>query len=251
MTMRKWLLTLLNFQTIAILVIAMISCFVAIRYQIKIHQSMMLFGLIISFPLVFSLQSAYKGRERAREYLSSFNAGLISVREAFLQSGKISTPNQQRIQQLIGELHHDFFTYLQYGKGEPTKILESFSRVSNFMIEQKAEVNSKLKFRVGRYMRDVHDSATYLVSTKTHKTVNGIRALSTLSAFIFPVIQAAFLLNVFDQLPGFVIYVISFCTSLVLAILQLIQQQLEDPFDQDGLDDIQLEVFSFPTIAKT
>jgi hypothetical protein len=81
--------------------------------------------------------------------------------------------------------------------------------------------------------------------------VNGIRALSTLSAFIFPVIQAAFLLNVFDQLPGFVIYVISFCTSLVLAILQLIQQQLEDPFDQDGLDDIQLEVFSFPTIAKT
>ena len=92
--MSKWFNTILNIRTLGILLIGLAACFFAIHYQIKIHQNMVLFGLIISFPLVFSLQSAFKRRERALEYLAVFKAGCLAVEESFRMSKKLSNPKK-------------------------------------------------------------------------------------------------------------------------------------------------------------
>jgi hypothetical protein len=74
--MRKRFITTLNIQTLTLPVITAVSCFIAIRSQIRIHYNLMLFSLINSFPLVCSLQSTFRRPEKAREYLSIFDAYL-------------------------------------------------------------------------------------------------------------------------------------------------------------------------------
>ena len=231
--------------TLVILAVSIVSCYISIRFQLKIHNNMMLFGLIVSFPLVFALQSAFKRRDRALEYLSIFSSSLLSVSEAFKQTNRMSRHNRQTIQTIIEGLQNELFNYLQTGNDDPTKVLSSFSQVSSFIILDKDEIDDRLKFRIGRYMKDVYDSAHYLVAIKTHGTMVGTRILSYIFVSIFPLIQAQFLLNSFGQeFPEWVIYIVSFLTSITLGALILIQQQLEDPFDRDGLDDIQFDKFS-------
>jgi len=242
----KWIKRLLlNTATLVILAVSVVSCYVTIRFQLKIHSNMMLFGLIVSFPLVFALQSAFKRRDKVLEYLSVFSSSLLSVSEAFKQTNKMSRHNRQTIQNIIESLESELFNYLKTGNDDPVKVLSSFSQVSSFIILDRDEIDDRLKFRIGRYMKDVYDSAHYLVSIKTHGTMVGTRMLSYIFVSIFPMIQAQFLLNTFGHsFPQWIIYVISLITSITLGALILIQQQLEDPFDQDGLDDIKFDNFS-------
>lgn len=247
----KWIKRiLLSKHTLIILAISVVSCYIAIRYRLKIHHNMMLFGLIISFPLVFALQSAFKRRDRALEYLSKFSSGLISISEAFQQTPKMSRHNRQAIQTIIIDLETNFFNYLQFAKDDPVKVISSFGQISSFIIIDRDEVDDRLKFRVGRYMQDVYDSVHYLIGIKTHGTMVGTRFLSYVLITIFPIIQAQILLDAVGvQFPEWTIYFASFFTSIILGGLLLIQQQLEDPFDQDGLDDIQFDKFSI--VRKT
>jgi len=242
----KWIKRLLlSPATLVILAVSIVSCYISIRFQLTIHHNMMLFGLIVSFPLVFALQSAFKRRDRALEYLSIFSSSLLSVSEAFKQTNKMSKHNRQTIQTIIESLQSELFNYLQTGNDDPTKVLSSFSQVSSFIILDRDEIDDRLKFRIGRYMKDVYDSTHYLIAIKTHGTMVGTRVLSYIFVSIFPMIQAQFLLNTFGpRFPEWIIYVVSLITSITLGALILIQQQLEDPFDQDGLDDIQFEKFS-------
>jgi hypothetical protein len=247
----KWIIRLLqNKITLIIIAVSMASCYIAIRYQLKIHHNMMLFGLIISFPLVFALQSAFKRRDRVLEYLSLFSASLISISEAFQQTRKISRQNKIIVQGIIVSLQDNLYNYLKYGKEDPVQTLCSFNQISSFIILNHEEIDDRLKFRIGRYMKDAYDSAQSLVAIKTHGTMVGTRVLSYIFICIFPIIQAQFLLESLGHMVStWGIYLISFFTSITLAALLLIQQQLEDPFNQDGLDDIQFDKFTI--VGKT
>ncbi|ULQ50914.1 hypothetical protein [Flavihumibacter fluvii] len=245
--MKKWLLSLLNPQTLVFLGVAIVSFFSAAYFNLRVSHNMILFSLVISFPLVFSLQAAYKVRERAREYLSGFNAGMIAVSDSFLQANTLSKANQQKIQKIIADLHGNYVEYLKNGSGDASMVLASFSQITFFLVQHNDQLDTKVTFSVNKYMRYVNECGVYLVSTKQHKTVRGIRVLSTIALHLFTFIQAAYLLNtVGGLLPNALIFFISFISSLTLASLQLIQRQLEDPFDQDGFDDIRFEMFSFP-----
>src|SRR4029078_1406888 len=87
--------------TLVILAVSIVSCYISIRFRLKIHNNMMLFGLIVSFPLVFALQSAFKRRDRALEYLSIFSSSLLSVSEACKQTNRMSRHNRQPTQGIV------------------------------------------------------------------------------------------------------------------------------------------------------
>lgn len=242
----KWIKTLLNIRTLGILAIGLASCFLAIRYQIKVHNNMVLFGLIISFPLVFSLQSAFKRREKALEYLALFKAGLSAVKESFQISKKLTEPNREIIRQVIVRANLEFFTYLEKGIKKQHDVYQNFIQITDFMFAHKEEMSSKAMFRITRYMKDVYNSVSYLMTLKTHRTVNVVRVFSNIFICLFPILQAGLLVDNFGKdLPEFVIYLISVSSAIILGTLLQIQRQLEDPFDQDGFDDIKLEEFGF------
>lgn len=244
--MEKWLRSLVNPQTIILLFTSVVSCAVTLHYDLRIHNGMMLFGLIVSFPLVFSLQSAFKTRDRAIEYLSMYQAAMNAIHNAIMSRPGISAEVKDKGTSLIASVHTNFISYLGRRGDQAEKILSDFHRLPDFFAKEKEEIGSKLLDRLGRYLKDANNAAYYLVSVKNHGTVVAVRWLSYVLVNLFPLIQAAFLRDSFSHLPPITIYIVSCFTSLALAVLLLIQKQLEDPFDQDGLDDIQLKLFSLP-----
>ena len=68
-----------NVRTFLAVIISQIAAFLAIRYQIKFNLNLMLFGLAVAFPVHFSIQAAFKRREKALEYFSAFKGGLMTL----------------------------------------------------------------------------------------------------------------------------------------------------------------------------
>lgn len=68
-----------NFRTLLALVISQAATYIAITNDLSFHLDLLLFGICIVFPLHFSMQSAFKRRDRALEYFSLFKGGSMSL----------------------------------------------------------------------------------------------------------------------------------------------------------------------------
>src|SRR5688572_8767970 len=95
------ILNLINLRTLSVLLISQVAAFLTIHYQIKFNIDVVLFGLAIAFPLAFSLQAAFKRREKALEYFGRFKAGTIALHYSFRISEDLSPEKQNEIQNTL------------------------------------------------------------------------------------------------------------------------------------------------------
>ena len=96
------------------------------------------------------------------------------------------------------------------------------------------------------------------ISIKVHRTPQSIRAYCELFIYIFPFYYAPTLIynlgnsdsnfEIGSTFGGtefvdttFLVYALNIIISFILISLFNVQEQIEDPFDQDGMDDIKLE----------
>jgi hypothetical protein len=78
----------INIRTFIVVAVALLSCFIAITFNVSIHLNIVLFGLAIAFPLATSIQMAFKRREKALEYLGLFKSGLLAIHYSFQMSNR-------------------------------------------------------------------------------------------------------------------------------------------------------------------
>lgn len=242
---------LANPRTFLTLLISLLSCFVVFYYDIKLNNETMLFGLIISFPLVFSLQSSFRRRDRALEFLSLFKASLNVVYRSIARSRKMPEEKRKEARDLLNSAADKLVRCLRDSTVTSKEVYDSFDEVFYFVESQGKMVASNGATRVIRYMRDVYESGAYLLSLKSHRTIVALRLFSFIFINLFPFMQAAVLNHTMgDDMPRYVIYAASLITAFVLITMYNIQVQLEYPFDQIGLDDIHLEDFTFDPLVK-
>ncbi|MCZ8217183.1 MAG: hypothetical protein O9262_13140, partial [Cyclobacteriaceae bacterium] len=70
---------IINYKTILITILALISTFVCIHFNFTAKFPDMLVGVAIVFPVVFSIGSAYTRRETALQRLSDFKGHGIAI----------------------------------------------------------------------------------------------------------------------------------------------------------------------------
>lgn len=242
---------LANPRTFITLGISLVSCYLVFELELVLNNEAMLLGLIISFPLVFSLQSSFRRRDRALEYLSRFKAALNVVYRSIVRSKKFSEETRAEARAVVYKASENLVFCLRDDARTMDQVHESFDEIFYYIEEQGKLMSGNSASRVIRYMRDVYECGTYLLSLKRHRTITALRAFSFIFINLFPFMQAAVLYgSVGDKVPHLVIYVASFVTAFVLITMYNIQVQLEYPFDQIGLDDIHLEDFVFAPVTK-
>ena len=96
--MNKYL-SILNWRTALAIAIALATAFVTISQEFQYNFDLALISIAIIFPLVFTIRSAFRRREKALEYLSQFKAGLITVGHCFAENKKIDP--DKKISQLV------------------------------------------------------------------------------------------------------------------------------------------------------
>ena len=239
------LLNYFNVRTFLALVISQVAAFLATSYNIKFHLDLLLFGLCIVFPLHFSMQSAFKRRDRALEYFSLFKGGAMALHYSFQIAEDLVIEKKKKASLLLKDVVTQLLNQLEYRIAGYNNLQLKLDGLFSFIQENKEEISRRNTLRMVRYMRDVTESSAYLISLINHRTVAGLRFYSAFFIVIFPLIQAPIVLYHLDGIvTTWLIYVFLAITSLILVTLNNFQTMLEYPFDQKGLDNISIKDFS-------
>src|ERR1700759_3629884 len=94
---------LFSIHTFLIACISMISSFVSIRYEISLYADFFIVGVILAFPISFSMREAFRRRERAIAYLSLFKGSLQSVYYCF-ENGKLNQDKKMEMKTILTDI---------------------------------------------------------------------------------------------------------------------------------------------------
>lgn len=239
------LLYYFNVRTFLALAISQVAAYLAISYGIKFHLDLLLFGLCIVFPLHFSMQSAFKRRDRALEYFSLFKGGAMAVHYSFQIAEDLLPEKKKQATTLLKSVVNQLMQQLEYRIAGYSKLQGNLNELFSFVDANKEEISKRNSLRIIRYLRDITESSAYLLSLVNHRTMAGLRFYSAFFIIIFPAIQAPIVLHNLDGvLSPLLIHILLGFTSIVLVTLNNFQTMIEYPFDSKGMDNISIKDFS-------
>src|SRR6188768_1478674 len=197
------ILNFINVRTFLALIISQVAAFLVIHFQIKFHLDLLLFGLCVVFPLHFSMQAAFKRRDRALEYFSLFKAGSMAMHYSFQVSEDLAIEKKQQAASLLKIVVTQLFDQLEDRRAGFARVQQKLDEVFLFIQNNHEEISKRNVLRMIRYLKDVTESSTFLISLVNHRTMVGLRFYTIFFIVIFPMIQAPIVLH---RLDGIVPY---------------------------------------------
>ena len=201
-------------------------------------------SIAIIFPLVFTIRGSFRRRENALEHLSEFRSALITLHYFFSANENLTLEQKGEIKSILQDISNITLEHLR-NNGTDTKNLDIvLQKVYDFTMDSKKTLPRTLKDKVFRFMKDLHESIENVYAIHTHRTPISLKAYCKLFIYIFPLIYAPTIIyNIGAEHAQWVEYTIVILTQFILISLYNIQNQLEYPFDNVGLDDIILDNF--------
>jgi hypothetical protein len=234
----------INIRTFAILILSQLSCYLAISFGFKLRFDFVLFGIAIAFPLGFSIQSAFKRREKALEFLSLFKAGLLTIHYSFNLSKKLGGHQKHGARSILTGISDKLILQLKSFDGDMKPMQNEFDKLIDFIEQNREEISGRVVMRIVRYMEHVAEGTAYLLSLVQHRTMAGLRLYAIMFITFFVTFNGPSLYYRMDQvLPLWAVYVSAALSSMLLITLYNFQQLIEYPFRQQGSDYIKLDDF--------
>src|SRR5579859_1084838 len=239
---------IINYKTFILTGLAVASTYLCFHWGFTAKFPDMLVGVAIVFPVVFSIGSAYTRRETALQRFSDFKGHAIAIYYAsrdWSSDKESNLPAQARslIYELLVTLkamlkvkeHH------QWDEHEK-KIYELFSKLSRLtMAFRNHGVQSGEISRVSQYVSKMIIAFDNMRIVYRYRTPITLRAYSKVFIYYFPIIYGPYFASTFHDFSAQLEYVMPILYSFILVSLDNIQDQLEDPFDEVGEDDIVIE----------
>ncbi|MEY8021712.1 hypothetical protein AB8P51_12830 [Muriicola sp. SD30] len=226
------------------LIISVLTVFLCFTFNIRFHLDLTLLSIAIVFPLVFTIRGSFRRREKALEHLSQFRAALKTMYYFANSSNNLTEEDKKEISDILVEISDMSMEHLKNNK-ESTETLDMITdKVQSFVISKSEIIGGRLKDRIFRFMNDLHESLENLHAINTHRTPISLKAYCLVFIYIFPLIYAPTIIRdlATENTPS-VTYFVVILTEFILISLYNIQDQLEYPFDDYGLDDIKLDGF--------
>ena len=235
-------LSIINHRTLITVLLSLVIPYSAYEFKIIYNIDLTLISLAIIFPLVFAIRGAFKRREKALEHLSLFRGSLKTIEYFFMNSTKLSDDSKNDAKALLVQLSDTFLNYLSKDDNNSEEIDRKTESLIVFIIAHSEEIPGGVKQKIFRFMRDLHVAQEKLISIHTHRTPISLKAYCLIFIYLFPVIYTPTIINKIGiENPQGLTYFIVLLSEFILISLYNIQDQMEYPFDRDGLDDIKLD----------
>ncbi len=203
-----------------------------------------LLSIAIIFPLVFSIRGSFRRREKALEHLSEFKSTLHTVSNFLLSNPKLVDLYKKDVDAILLNINSTVLNHLASQDKSLTKVDKSMNQVYEFVIDKNDTISRQIRDKVFRFMKDMHECVENLNAIHIHRTPISLKAYCLVFIYIFPFIYAPEIIkNVGEFQPQWIVYGVVFITQFILISLYNIQNQLEYPFDNVGIDDIDLQNF--------
>lgn len=244
--MNKYL-TILNYRTVIAIGIAALATYFTLTHSFQYNFDLTMISIAIIFPLVFTIRSAFRRREKALEYLSRFKSGLITVDACFQENRKITPEKKQEIADTVRNISVCLIDHLGPETCSKEKLNEEAAKVAIFIRENSEQIGNATALKIYRFMKDVYMGLENVLAVKNHRTTISIRAYCLIFIYFYPVIYTPSLYNRLHEgisyNDSWILYSLSMFSTFILISLYNVQEQLENPFDQHGVDDIRLNDF--------
>ncbi len=258
----KDFISVVDMQTVIVSLLAVGSTFACKYFGIVAEIPTGLIGLAVVFPIVFSINAAYKRREEALKYFGGVKAHAVALyyahRDWVPGEGDAESDHCGRVRKIIEDLLAAIGEDLGQGGRDAVglrRVLGVFSRLSRSHEElRKAKVSGSEISRANQYVSKMMIDYERMRNIATYRTPVTLRAYSSVFLNLFPVAFGPYFASLCVKSESFpaVGYMVAVLYSLVLVTLDNLQEDLEDPFDDLGADDIKLDVVEDyrPVIAR-
>jgi hypothetical protein len=236
-------LSIIDRKTAIVLLLCVTIAFFCMQLGYRSNLNITLFSLAVIFPLVFTIREAFKRRDNVIQLLSVFKSSLNGVYYLLMNNSKMPLAEKLSIAKELESLSHLFFDSLYSNKNDATKTRSKLTDVFEIILLSKKTIPNGLAIRIFRYLKDTQESMENTIGISMHGTPVSLRAYCLVFIYFFPFIFVPTLIGETDNYSTFAVYLVCAAPGFILISLYNIQERMEDPFDQSGLDDIKVEEF--------
>lgn len=203
-----------------------------------------LISIAMIFPLVFTIRGSFRRREKALEHLSEFR-GTIKTLDYFFKSNlKLTEEDNAEVSEILLKISNNLMSQLKNNSHETARLDGNIDELYVFVQDHKDSISSKREEKIFRLMQDLHETIENVHAINVHRTPISLKAYCLIFIYIFPLIYApSIIFRVGSDRSIWITYFIVVLSQFILISLYNIQNQLEYPFDDKGMDDIQLDNF--------
>lgn len=223
--------------------IAIVVTYFFYEFDINFQVDLTLLSIAIIFPLVFTIRGSFRRREKALEHLSEFRSSIKTVHYFFMCHDTLSDEDKLEIQQILLEINTTTLALLRTKNCSMAELDAAVNKVYLFALDKKISISRTLRDKVFRFMKDLHESIENVFAIHIHRTPISLKAYCEIFIYIFPLVYAPTIIFSMGTKSQAWTYFIVLITEYILISLYNIQNQLEYPFDNIGMDDINLEHF--------
>ena len=243
--MHKYL-DIVNYRSLSISVICMLVSYFCLAFNFSYDVDLIIFSIAIIFPLVFTIREAFRRRQHAIRLLSTLKASISAFYFSLENSNKLSPEEKVEVQQMMNGLSETFIEGLKDKRNNRIEeFRERIRQVYGFVDTSRNSISGNAALKLIRLIQDIQESVENLNGIKIHGTPISLRAYCLIFIYILPFIFTPTLVYNLSSHPVWLIYALSVLHGFILMSLYNLQDHIEDPFDQMGLDDIKLVEFKF------
>ena len=206
-------------------------------------------SIAIVFPIVFSINSAFRRRETALKYLSDFKVHGQCIYYAARdwnngQASHLAPEIKAVISNCLEGLKTFFLSKKVDAREREKEVYEHFSQLSK-LVEQLREhgISGGELSRVNQYQSKMMVAFDNMKIIYHYRTPLTLRAYSKVFIYTFPFLYGPSFAGAFgDNSVEWLGYILPVIISFIIASLDNIQDHLENPYDQIGEDDIKIDL---------
>lgn len=239
-------------HTITVMVLALISTHVALRFDLSADMPADIISIAVIFPIVFSINAAYMRREEALRYLASMRSHLVGIFYAHrdwarIEGDTVHTERARAEAIATGDAIRGFLqTEPDGARSDIRAVYQRFSDLSKSLEGLRdSGLSSSDVSRANQYLRALMMDFELLRNIVNYRTPVPLRAYSHVFLNSFPIVFGPYFASLSNTFYPTMGYAVAALYALVLVSLDNIQEELEDPFDAFGIDDIRLDDSEF------
>lgn len=244
--MNKALTSVINFRIVLILIETLVVFYIYNQYKIHLDVDFNIISIAIVFPLVFSITSAYQRRQDSIKYFTEFRNKMIDLSNIFYAVDQIE---KKTYKTLFNELATAQSILIDYLKGENSAnydlLREKRKDILKLIDSKKTFFNEREKDSLIRVKNEMFLAAEQIRGIKIHGTPVSMRKYCLFFIYLSPLLFNSQLASsdsiALIGLETGLSIVFSMAISFVLMALYNVQDYIENPFDQKGLDDLKID----------
>lgn len=226
------------------MIMAMVVPYLCFRYNVEFDMDLTLISIAMIFPLVFTIRGSFRRREKALEHLSEFRSTLKTLNYFMSANPQMTEEAKAESETLMIHISNTLMSHLKSNSNETADIDQSLQDMYDFIQSRTDVISGKSRERLFRIMKDLHETVENVHAINIHRTPISLKAYCLIFIYIFPLIYAPTIIHRVGPDKGhWITYFIVLISQFIMISLYNIQNQLEYPFDDEGLDDIKLDNF--------